>query len=764
MSDSANTESPPPRRSRGAPRHALSRTKALWRGAVRVARFAFWPKLDLTVRVWLAHVFLVSGSVKLMNWQTALDLGAHEYPVSFMSPPHAAYLGVSIEMLGGLLLAAGLLTRYAAVPLLCLSLVIQLTYRAFDTQLFWLAILGWYAIRGAGPLSLDALLRRGLRESAVPLAPQLVGMGEWVRAHIGPWYLVVLRAWLGCASLAAAKGLVSPAGQHAISVWLPVSTAMRLLWANTGESTASTVTAPVGTMMPAVPGAEPLAVSVAVAVGLALLLGCGTRLVASAALLTLSVHAMMITSQGDTVYLIMLFGILALFGAGHVSIDAVLERWLDEQSRSAAVRDPKALAGLPRVVIVGAGFGGIACATALKQTAATVTLIDRTNFHLFQPLLYQVATAALSPGDIAVPIRPIFRESFGVRVLLGSVTAVDITRRVVALGNTEIPYDYLVLATGATHGYFGRHDWARFAPGLKRIEDALNIRRKILTAFERAEASLDDTERASLLTFLVVGGGPTGVELAGAIAELARYGMDKEFRSFDPATARVILVQSGERLLPSFPLKLSQIARHSLEKLGVEVTLSARVEDIDDSGVTVAGQRIAASTVLWAAGVTASPAARWLGAEADGAGRVRVGQDMTVPGYSNIYAIGDTAASSAFRGQPVPGLAPAAKQGGAYVANAIRRSIEGLPKAEAFVYRHRGSLATIGRKAAVADLGGIFLWGAPAWWLWGIVHVGFLVGFRNRIATMVNWFWTYLTFGGGIRLITGAPSEPDIGS
>jgi NADH dehydrogenase/putative oxidoreductase len=511
--------------------------------------------------------------------------------------------------------------------------------------------------------------------------------------------------------------------------------------------------------MRAVPYADAIAVSVAVAVGLALLLGCGTRLVATAALLTLSVHAMMVTSQGDTVYLIMLFGILALFGAGPVSLDAILERWVNEQSKSAAVRDPKTLEGLPRVVIVGAGFGGIACASALKHTAATVTLIDRTNFHLFQPLLYQVATAALSPGDIAVPIRPIFRDSFGVRVLLGSVTAVDATRRVVILGNAEIPYDYLVLATGATHGYFGKDDWVRFAPGLKRIEDALNIRRKILTAFERAEASLDDTERASLLTFLVVGGGPTGVELAGAIAELARYGMDKEFRSFDPATARVILVQSGERLLPSFPLKLSQIARNSLEKLGVEVKLGARVEVIDDLGVTVAGNRIAASTVLWAAGVTASPAARWLGAEADAAGRVRVGRDLIVPGYSNVYAIGDTAASSAFRGQPVPGLASAAKQGGAYVANSIRRAIEGRPKADDFVYRHRGSLATIGRKAAVADFGGILLWGAPAWWLWGMVHVGFLVGFRNRISTMVNWFWAYLTFGGGIRLITGAPSE-----
>lgn len=762
MNDITNIEPPPHRPSSGALRRTLSRSQALWQWAVGIARFFIWPTLDLTVRVWLAHVYLVSGSVKLLNWQTALELAAHEYPVSFMSPLHAAYLGVTIEMVGGLLLAAGFLTRYAAVPLLCLTLVIQLAYRAFDTQLFWVAILVWYAVMGAGPLSIDALLRRGLRESALPLAPQLLGMSEWVRAHIGPWYLSVLRVWLGCASLAASRGLGSPVDQHAVSIGLPVSTAIRLLTSHAQQWSASAATATVGALLPAGGGADLWGLSVALAVGLALVFGCGIRLVSLAALLTLNVHAMMVPLQGDTVYLIMLFGILALFGAGPVSLDAMMDRWLREQAKSAALRDPKALLGLPRVVIVGAGFGGIACATALKTTAAQVTLIDRTNFHLFQPLLYQVATAALSPGDIAVPIRPIFRDSFNVRVLLGSVTAIDATRRVVALGNAEIPYDYLVLATGATHGYFGKDSWARFAPGLKRIEDALDIRRKILTAFERAEASVDENERASLLTFLVVGGGPTGVELAGAIAELARYGMDKEFRSFDPASARVILVQSGERLLPSFPAKLAQIARHSLEKLGVEVKLGARVEVIDDTGVTVARQRIAASTVLWAAGVTASPAARWLGAEADGAGRIRVGPDMAVPGYSNVYAIGDTAASSAFRGQPVPGLAPAAKQGGAYVGDSIRRAIEGRTKAGCFVYRHRGSLATIGRKAALADFGGILLWGAPAWWFWGILHVGFLVGFRNRISTMVNWFWAYLTFGGAIRLITGAAAERDI--
>jgi NADH dehydrogenase/putative oxidoreductase len=388
-----------------------------------------------------------------------------------------------------------------------------------------------------------------------------------------------------------------------------------------------------------------------------------------------------------------------------------------------------------------------------------VTLIDRSNFHLFQPLLYQVATAALSPGDIASPVRQLFRDSFNIRALLGTVTGIDTQAQRVCTNSHEIPYDYLVLATGATHSYFGKDAWAPYAPGLKRVEDALEIRRRILTAFEQAEAAADEAQRAALLTFLVVGGGPTGVELAGAIAELARFGMDKEFRSFDPAQARVVLVQSAPRLLPAFPESLAKIAQRSLETLGVEVQLGSRVEGIDAAGVTISGKRVAARTVLWAAGVTASPAAKWLGTEADNAGRVKVGADLTVPGKPNVYAIGDTALSNAWNGQAVPGLAPAAKQAGAYVARSIKASILGRPLPTAFVYRHMGSLATIGRKAAVVDFGFVKLWGAPAWWLWGIVHVSFLVGVRNRIATMVNWFWAYLTFGGGIRLITGGEAR-----
>ena len=326
----------------------------------------------------------------------------------------------------------------------------------------------------------------------------------------------------------------------------------------------------------------------------------------------------------------------------------------------------------------------------------------------------------------------------------------------------EIPYDYLVIATGATHSYFGRDDWERHAPGLKRIEDALEVRRRILTAFERAEESVDEAEKAAFLTFLIVGGGPTGVELAGAIAELSRFGLNRDFSTFDAANARIILVQSGVRLLPSFPERLSAIAHRALEKLGVEIWLSSRVNHIDNRGVQVDDQRIEARTVLWAAGVAASPAAAWLKVPADRAGRIIVGSNLGVPGLTNVFAVGDIAASDAWNGQPVPGLAPAAKQGGTYVAKQIRALIDGRELPPAFRYQHLGSLATIGRKAAVADFGAVKLWGAPAWWLWGVVHLGFMLGIRNRAATLLNWFWSYLKFGGGIRLITGGPPSERI--
>lgn len=697
----------------------------------RVVRRLIWPKADLVIRLWLAEIFFVSGVLKLTAWHTALDLATNEYAVSWMNPVSAAYTGVGIEVLGGVLLAIGFMTRYAAIPMLILSLVIQFAYLPFDNQLFWALLFAWYAIQGAGPLSIDSLLRRGLADSALPLVPSIVRASDRVRVHLGPIILSAMRLWLASTLLLAVwPGFLDQNQLAAAGMWLPLQTVA---------------------YMP---------VSVALVGGVLLLMGFATRYVSIALILALFVGTMIDPRQNDAAYMLMLFVIFVVHGAGTISVDhgvlLLFRKFLPQLHRHC-----QSLAGLPRVVIVGAGFGGVSCAAALRRANASVTVIDQANYHLFQPLLYQVATAALSPGDIAAPVRPLFRDAPRTQVLLGRVTAIDTARQVVKADEKEIAYDYLVLATGAAHSYFGKDQWAPYAPGLKRIEDATEIRRRILTAFERAEATEDSAERESLLTFLIVGGGPTGVELAGAIAELARFGMEKEFRNFDPAHARVILVQSAPRLLPAFPEKLAAIAQRSLEQLGVDVRIGSRVENIDGEGVTVSGERIPARTVLWAAGVTASPAAKWLRVEADNAGRVKVDADLRVPGLPNVYAIGDTAASNAWNGQGVPGLAPAAKQGGAYVARHIRARIAGKNLPPPFAYRHLGSLATIGRKAAVADFGFIRLWGAPAWWLWGFVHVGFLVGVRNRVATMVNWFWSYLTFGGGIRLITGGDTRPD---
>jgi NADH dehydrogenase/putative oxidoreductase len=697
----------------------------------RRARLVLWPTIDLAIRLWLAQVFWVSGLLKVTHWQTALDLSANEYPVSWLDPVTAAYTGAGIELVAPLLLAVGLLTRYAAMPLLILSLIIQFNYKAFDTQLFWAAWFGWYAINGAGPISLDQLLRRGLADSALPLAPGVIGMSTWIRVHVGPVYLSAVRLSLGMTLLLSQRLAVSPSGDsgEGWARWLPLATAAR------------------------VPSA------LAVAGGVSLLVGLGTRYVAILMLVTGSIGSMMDPSFTGDVFWLALWVLVIVHGAGILSLDTLFGARLKVRYPELAGKPAFNIEGLPRVVIVGAGFGGLSCAAALRRTRVSITLIDRANYHLFQPLLYQVATAAVSPGDIAAPIRPLFRDAFNSRVLLGAVSGIDVTRQCVLVGAKVLPYDYLVLATGAQHSYFGKDQWAPFAPGLKKIEDATEIRRRLLIAFERAESTEDETERRAQLTFLIVGGGPTGVELAGAIAELARFGMEKEFRRFDPASARVILVQSAARVLPSFDEKLSAIAQRSLEKLGVEVMLGSRVEHIDADGVAVSGQRIAARTVLWAAGVMASPAAQWLGAPADNVGRIKVEPNLSVAALPNVFAIGDTALAAAWKGKPVPGLAPAAKQGGLYVAKVIRARVGGLPPPEPFVYRHLGNLATIGRKAAVVDLGPIKLWGTVAWWLWGLVHVGFLVGVRNRIATMTNWFWTYLTFSGGIRLITGGDAE-----
>jgi NADH dehydrogenase len=412
---------------------------------------------------------------------------------------------------------------------------------------------------------------------------------------------------------------------------------------------------------------------------------------------------------------------------------------------------------LPRAVIVGAGFGGLWAAKTLAKAPVEVVVIDRENYHLFQPLLYQVATAGLSPADIAAPIRGIVGAYRNVTVMLGEIIGIDVVPRVVSImGGRRVPYDYLVLATGARHAYFGHDDWGALAPGLKCIEDATEIRRRILLAFERAENETDADERRRLMNLVIVGGGPTGVELAGAIAELARRALAKDFRNIDPRVTRIILVEAGPRLLPSFPEDLADDAKRRLERLGVEVRLGAPVIAIEPSGVEIGPARIEARTLIWAAGVAASPAGRWIGAKCDRVGRIEVDPDLSVPGRPEIFAIGDTALALDATGKPLPGIAPVAKQQGRYVGSLIKARTRGVERVKPFRYRSYGNLATIGRKAAVIDFGWIHLRGRVAWVIWSVVHIYFLIGFRNRAMVALDWLWAYFTFQRGARLITGS--------
>ena len=678
---------------------------------LRVAETTIYPFLDLAIRLWLAQLFWVSGLLKLANWDNALRLATYEYPVAWLDPATAAALGIAIEVIGPVLLAFGLATRLAAIPLLILTLVIQFEYRALDQHLYQAALFGGYIVMGAGPISLDRLLGPGLATSALPLARPLAGLYAALTRYLGPIFQLGLRLWLA-------------------TLWFTPT----LIGRSLAEATLGFV--------------SPL-----------LALGLATRLAAVGGILVLFGAGVMDADNIQTIdrfYQCLLLGLIALRGPGLIAADAALgwqlARWFPPlQSWSDA-----ALADAPHVVIVGAGFGGLKAAHELRRAACRITVIDKRNYHLFQPLLYQVATASLSPADIATPIRAMFRDQHNIRVLLGEVMDVDTAARQVILNDgSRTGYDYLVLATGARHSYFGRDDWEPYAPGLKQIEDASAIRRRLLLAFEQAENCADPAERQKLLTFVIVGGGPTGVELAGAMAELARHGLAGEFRNIDPTQARVLLVQSAPRLLPTFPETLSAVAAHSLQALGVEVLTQSRVEQIDDDGVRVSGQRIGSRTVFWAAGVMASPAAQWIKGEADSAGRLKVGADLSAAGLPNVFAVGDTALSAAWNDQPTPGLAPAAKQQGAYVARVIKARLEGQAKPPPFRYQHMGNLATIGRQSAVVDFGPIRLSGALAWWLWGAAHLLFLVDTRKRVSVAVEWFWAYLTFKRGTRLITG---------
>jgi len=698
----------------------------------RIAERTVGPLLDLFIRLWLSGIFWASGMVKLQSWTTALYLSAHEYPVSWLDPVTAAWLGETIEIVCPPLLVFGLATRFAALPMLILSLVIQFSYQSLDQHLFWAILFSWFVVKGAGPISLDALIGRGIAATALPLAGTITRIFEALARWGDPAVKLLLRCWI--AALFFRSGVMRISNFDMTQMLVHAQSAQGLLS----------------------PGlAARLTILIELACLAFLVLGAGTRITAII-LIGLSALVDPTYQQSiDLAYYLMVLSLIILHGPGALSIDYLVVRAVVRRFPGLGCMRTVSYEGMPRVVIIGGGFGGIAAAKALRHTSCRVTLIDRRNYFLFQPLLYQVATAGLSPADIAGPIRALFRDQPNVRVLLGEVTDVDAAMREVISRDARVAYDYLVVATGARHSYFGHDEWTPFAPGLKQIDDATSIRSRLLFAFEQAENAGSPEVQREMLTFVIVGGGPTGVELAGAIAELARHGLSREFRTIDPSMARVILMQSGPRILPAFPESLSRKAAAALTDLGVEVLTGSAVQRIDDGGVVVSGRRVPAGNVFWAAGVMASPAAQWLKAEADQAGRVKVTEDLSVPGLPEIFTIGDTAMSNGWDGKPVPGLAPAAKQQGRYVASVIRARIEGRPPPDPFRYRHAGSLATIGRKAAVADFGWLRLSGALAWWVWGVVHILFLSGMRNRTVVALEWFWAYLTYHPSTRLITG---------
>jgi len=414
---------------------------------------------------------------------------------------------------------------------------------------------------------------------------------------------------------------------------------------------------------------------------------------------------------------------------------------------------------MPQVLIVGGGFGGLYAARAFRGQPVDVTIVDKRNHHVFQPLLYQVAMAALSPGDIASPIRWILRKQPNVQVLLGEVVRIDPAGRTAHLADgATLPFDYVIVAPGTTHAYFGHDEWRPHAPGLKTLEDALEIRRRVLLAFERAEREPDPTRRAALLTFVIIGGGPTGVEMAGALAEITRHSLERDFRHFDPGASKIILLEGGSSVLANFPEPLRAAAHRDLERLGVEVRTGEAVTNVEDGMVRTSKRTIAAETILWAAGVAASPLGASLGVPLDRAGRVLVQPELTIPGYPHVFVIGDLASLAGPSGRPLPGVAQVAMQGGAHAARNILRSIDGQPL-RPFVYKNLGDMATIGRASAVGDLPWIQLKGLPGWLFWLFVHILNLIGFRNRVVVMVQWAWSYFSYQRAVRLITGGPAS-----
>ncbi len=682
-----------------------------------------WPLLLFAVRLWLATIFFEHGVDGLT--------GTPPSTLSFALMPY-------VEIACAALLVAGLLTRIAAIPISLFSLFIYFGDLGIVGHVLCALLALGLVVYGPGPIALDPIVGRGLTHAPLPLARWPERIYRALESLLDPVFKLVLRLGMGGIFWMTGESLVNASG----TPWVDYGPAL-----------------PQGSLVPFTGNVSLMTVQLTAAIFLAV--GFMTRV--AALILTVITLAISLGIQMSPEYILwaLVLGTLTLTGPGPISLDAPIDGWLARHIPAYTGQPAFSLEGTPRVVIVGAGFAGLAAATALAKTRALVTVIDRHNYHLFQPLLYQVATAALSPADIAMPIRSVLRKQFNAHVLFGKVTDVDTQNQRVMIGTNPIAYDYLVLATGARHAYFGNDHWESMAPGLKKIDDATDVRRRLLLAFERAEGVADPVERDRLMTFIIIGGGPTGVELAGAIAELARFGLEREFNHINPAQARVILVQAASKILPMFPDDLIRAARRDLEVMGVEVRCDSRVTNIDAMGVTInQNERINAGTVLWAAGVQASRAFRWLGCEADRAGRVKVEPDLSVPGHANIFVVGDTASMTTSDGKPVPGLAPAAKQSGEHAAAVIHARINEQREPGPFRYRHLGSLATIGRESAIADFGWLKLSGNVAWWLWGVAHVLFLVGGRNRLAVIINWAWAYVTFHHATRLITGTVDEP----
>ncbi|WP_233809682.1 NAD(P)/FAD-dependent oxidoreductase [Paraburkholderia sp. HP33-1] len=667
------------------------------------------PWLLLATRVWFGQIVLVH---QIMAMAESNQGGVTGVRLHAPSSVDAALHGIV-----PLLLTAGLLTR----PIALVLLVGGYGSIALGPGGATLVLLAWLVVLGPGTFSLDAMLGRGL--AWAPLGPvrQIGKFYELIERYVSPALLLVSRAGIAaslCLACASTPSLFHQATHHSL-----VTLFVYPSW-------------------------------IAAMLAFCIAFGCMTRpaMFIYAAMVPLAGIAM---SMDDRLAILLLLLMFVATGPGVISVDQLFTHWVLNSPGSAE----GGLDRHPHVVVVGGGFGGIEAVRGLRNSQCRITLIDQRNHHLFQPLLYQIATAALSPGEIATPIRSLFRGQRNVQVRLGRVTGIDTATREVLIGVTSLKFDYLVLATGARHSYFGNDHWAPYAPGLKSIEDATSIRSRLLRAFEEAETAADEASRAAWLTFIVVGGGPTGIELAGAIAELAHHGMEQEYRTFDPSISRVIVVHAGPRVLPTFPPSLSAAAERSLRKLGVTVYLDTRVLGVDQDGADLGKERIASHTILWAAGVAASPVAKWLNQPEDASGRIRVNEDLSVPAVEGVYAIGDAASSLGWNGAAVPGLAPAAKQQGKYAARVIDAQLAGRRRPPPFRYRHFGSLATIGREAAVAEIGPIRMWGAPAWWFWGAAHIAFLTGGPNRVKVLLDWLWAYITFRRGTRLITDPASD-----